>query len=82
MKEKNYRPVSCAFYDELTLLSMRRKNTYIEFASGSGAIEKVLAIISDIYTSEKAEYLLLDTGLSIRIDKIQSIDGKNINGFL
>ena len=64
----DYTPISCDIHSELELLAMRR--TRISFVLTDGN-EKIQGIISDFKVEKGAEYLVLDNGESIRLDRIK-----------
>lgn len=69
----DYQPVACSFYDELGLRMMRGRpcTLIIDEADGPQTIE---AVIQDVYSEGNAEYVRLDDGRRIRLDRIQRVD--------
>ncbi len=80
MEEKKYIPINCDLYDELEILAMHKQHTIIVYTDRSE--EKTLqeVLIKNVYTREKVEYLLLGSGLEIRLDQLLSVDGKPFTG--
>ena len=76
MEQKIYRPVSCAFYDELTLLALRKKQVSIAYLDSDGHVVHTADVIADIFTKKKKEYVVLNDGTQIRLDDIISLEGK------
>ncbi len=73
-KEKQYQCVGCAFYDELEMYATLKKMVGIEYVDANGTTESIKTIIKDILTKkDKAEYLVTNEGLEIRLDKILSV---------
>ena len=68
-----YQTVSCHFYDELEALAVKKvlsKITYLENEN-----EKIIEdTIIDFKTKNKEEFLILSSGLNIRLDKIIKIN--------
>uniref|UniRef100_UPI0040478DA5 hypothetical protein n=1 Tax=Aliarcobacter sp. TaxID=2321116 RepID=UPI0040478DA5 len=68
-----YQTVSCHFYDELEALAVKKvlsKITYLENEN-----EKIIEdIIIDFKTKNKEEFLILSSGVNIRLDKIIKIN--------
>lgn len=72
-----YIPVNCNFYDELEALATMKKHCQIIFRHQNGAISTIRGVIFDLYTLNKMEYLVMDSGLKIRLDKLIEVDGKD-----
>lgn len=70
----DYQPVACSFYDELGLRMMRRRPCTLVVGYG-GATQAIETIIQDLYTEGEAEYVRLDDGQRVRLDRIQQVDG-------
>ena len=78
---KKYQPINCHFYDELELLAIRQKNCSITYLDESGnSLEKV-GIIVDFKIISAAEFMLLNDGSKIRLDRLISVDGKVLEGY-
>lgn len=75
-KSSKYQPIDCNYYDEITLLILRKQKCKVHFYNEKEKEETVMAVIEDIYTREKAEYLRLKDGMEIRLDKIIALDDK------
>ena len=71
--KQNYKPVSCEFHDELEAFSTLKKTIEIFYESEKGETS-VIGKIVDIYSKDKVEYLLTDTHLEIRLDKLIRVD--------
>ena len=76
--DKKYIPISCDFYDELTLLALRKKHCAITYTNTQGVQQLITSRILDIYTKEKAEYVLLEDDLRLRLDQLITVDGKKV----
>jgi Rho-binding antiterminator len=72
---QEYIPINCDFYDELEALATIGKRVRMVFLDESAKVETE-GIIRDLYTRDSVEYMKLDTGLVIRLDKLVEIDGK------
>lgn len=73
---KDYEPISCDFYDELEAYSTLKKEVEIFYEDESGNTISTFGRIKDLYAKDKTEYLLLDTGLEIRLDILIGVDNK------
>lgn len=81
MSSHSYIPISCSFYDELEALATLRKLATIKYAEGESPSKTAEGKIKDFFIREGAEYLLLDTGLEIRLDHIISVNGKVMGNY-
>jgi len=72
--KKPYHPIDCNFYDELTLLAVRKTNCEVNYVDESGSPQQIESVIADIFTKDKAEYLRLENGdLCLRLDQVSTI---------
>lgn len=71
----DYKPISCSLHDELEARATLRKQSTILYRNEQNELETTVAIIKDIYTRSGEEFILLDNGMEIRLDKIEKIDG-------
>jgi Rho-binding antiterminator len=71
--QHSYEPVSCEFHDELEAFSTLKKTIEIFYESDQGEISTIGKII-DLYSRDKVEYLLTDSNLEIRLDKLIRVD--------
>jgi Rho-binding antiterminator len=78
MINESYTPIDCNMYDVLLSNATLKKECTIVFKN-KDLIETIKAIIVDVYTKAKEEFLQLNTGVIIRLDKIISVDGIIIN---
>jgi Rho-binding antiterminator len=73
---EEYKPVNCDFYDELETLATIKKDSEIVFRADNEAKSVIRGRIVDLYIRDKVEYMKLNNGLEIRLDRIIEIDGK------
>lgn len=76
-----YQPISCNFYDELTLLAMRGKQCPVVFKNEKGEEQQIEGVIKDVFTRKSEEFMLLANGDEIRLDWLVSVDGKVLAGY-
>jgi Rho-binding antiterminator len=74
--EDKYQQVSCSLYDGVESLAVNRKKIKISYVNTANRIETTEGIIADLFSKDKAEFIRLDNGLEIRLDKITEIDGR------
>ncbi|HET6569615.1 MAG TPA: hypothetical protein VFG50_16740 [Rhodothermales bacterium] len=70
-----YEPIDCNFYDELTLRATYRRVSEVRYRDEAGVERVVRAVIEDVFTRGPEEFLKLEGGLEIRLDRILSVDG-------
>lgn len=73
-----YSPVDCNFYDELEALATLKKKCEIIYKNEVGVKVKTEGVIKTFFTKEKAEYLKLEDGTIIRLDKLVQADHKTM----
>jgi Rho-binding antiterminator len=76
---EKYIPISCSFYDELEALATLRKKCEIVFSDANGNHTSVRGIIKTFFIRDKTEYLRMEGGEEIRLDKLISADGKRLS---
>ena len=77
MKENNeqdYKAINCSFYDKLLDLASLKENVVMAFEVNNQK-KTENGLIKAVFTKDKAEYLLLDSGTVIRLDYIFSVNG-------
>ncbi len=73
---EQYQPINCDFYDELEALATLKRKCDIIFRSEDGGTIVIKGRIVDLFTKEKVEFMKLESGLEIRLDKLIEVDGK------
>ena len=72
MSGSDYTPLSCDRHDELEALAVRREAVRIRFRDAEGEREAA-GIIADIWAEGGAEYLRLDGGPVVRLDRLTKV---------
>ena len=67
----DYIPIDCNFYDELVLLAMHK--TRITFIPNTYKVEEGDYIADLITEASKEEFLVLKSGIKIRLDNIANV---------
>lgn len=75
-----YQPISCDFYDILEALATRRIKTTVEFIDGGESVTLEGVVITDLQTRNKEEFMHLDDGRCIRLDRLLSVNGEEFPG--
>ncbi len=74
--------VSCDFHDQLEAWATLRQTCQIIYRDSAHALIEVQGRIVDVYAADKADFLKLDSGTIIRLDKIVSVNGKEVSSYL
>lgn len=76
-----YKPISCALHEQYQLAAIRRVKLDIEWCDQEGAVCRARLSIKDVYTRNRAEYLLSsgvgDEEIEIRLDRIRKASWAN-----
>ncbi|MBD0335041.1 MAG: hypothetical protein ICV62_06105 [Cyanobacteria bacterium Co-bin13] len=73
----SYTPVSCDLQDQLESLATLRQSCQLVYRDESGEQHEVEDLIVDIYASNHADFLKLQNGTEIRLDRIESLNGES-----
>ncbi len=70
-----YTPISCAVHDRLLAHATLGRECELTVEDDRGAIERLRAVIVDVYASGGAEYLRLTDGRTFRLDRLVEFNG-------
>lgn len=74
---EKYVPINCSFYDELEALATTRTKSKVQYEDQEGNASTLSdVLIKDFSVKDKVEYMHLDDGHKIRLDKIIAVNGK------
>lgn len=73
---KDYTPVSCAFHDQLEALATLRQPCQMTYHTSEDEVVERQGLIVDVYAEDKADFLKLEDGTVIRLDRLVSVNGK------
>ncbi|MEI2577698.1 hypothetical protein [Scytonema sp. PRP1] len=76
-----YIPVSCDFHDELEALATLRQKCRIVYSNAANELVEVQGLIVDVYAANKADFLKLKDGTEIRLDRIVSVNDKQLSSY-
>lgn len=76
-----YRPISCDFHDILEATATRRTRARVEFLDEGGGHRSVEARIVDLGGGTGGEYMTLESGERVRLDRIVSVDGARLAAY-
>jgi len=72
----DYQPVDCGLHDRLEELATLRQPARIEFRDERGEMRESRGTIQDVFASDGEEFVRIDGGEEIRLDRIQYVDGQ------
>ncbi len=78
--KKEYKPISCDYYDRLEIIAMRKTVADVKYRDDSGSTKSVSSRIDNLETRNKVEYLILEGGKELRLDDLISVNGKVLDG--
>ena len=73
-----YRAVSCTYYDDLEALATLKKTCQVIYRTDAGTEVSREGRIVDFFVLDKAEFLKLEDGTAIRLDRLVEVDGKPV----
>jgi Rho-binding antiterminator len=74
--DRPYVPISCEFHDRLLASATLGEECELEIGSDVGVAERIRGVIADVYSRGGAEYLRLDDGRTLRLDRIRALNGR------
>lgn len=69
----DYIPIDCNFHDELLAHATLRRPCEIVYRTAEGQELSLRGAIADVYTEGTAEYLRIEDGPTVRLDRLQSV---------
>ena len=72
----DYKPISNDYRNELEALAAAKKYTGIRYYTAINELLKTTSMIKSIYPRDEVEYLLLNSGEEIRLDRVVEAGGK------
>ena len=76
-----YKPINCDFHSVLEDLATRGAFSRIQYYSDINEFITAQAIIKDLYTKEKEEFMVLSNGDIIRLDRIVRVNDHAAPGY-
>ncbi|MCC8363802.1 hypothetical protein LK996_12035 [Lysobacter sp. A6] len=74
----SYSPINCEFHDVLETRATTRALTSVVFRNEAGEVERRSAVISDVFARNGEEFLVLDSGDTVRLDRLLQIDDEKL----
>lgn len=69
-----YRPIACGMHDRLESFAVLRTPCVVSFEFAEGEVRTVTGRIEDVFVRKGAEYLRMDDGTEIRLDRLRTVD--------
>lgn len=79
--EKKYIPIACHFYDELEAAAVKKTFSKIVYLENDKECT-IEDYVYDFKTKNKEEFVILKSGLIIRLDMIISFNGLNPKDYI
>lgn len=76
----DYKPISCSLHDVLESIAVLRETADIVYEDETGRQHHVKSHIRDIYSKSREEFLVLDDGTEIRLDRLRLVNEKWFGG--
>ena len=76
--ETPYYPINCDYHDVLETLATLGRPAEVKFLDVEGTLQVRRTPIIDVYARSGAEFLVLATGDTLRLDRIVAVDGTSI----
>lgn len=72
----DYHPINCSYYDELEAIATLKKVVTIVYLDEQGEQVDATTRITNLFTRNKEEFMVLENGIQFRLDRLVSADGK------
>ena len=76
-KSNNYEPIACHLYDELESAAVTAKECVIQYKNSQQQMVEIEDRIADVIQENKQEFILLKSGVKIRLDQLIKINAIN-----
>jgi Rho-binding antiterminator len=73
--DTSYHPISCDYHDLLETLATVERPAEVSFRDGEGILQVRRTAITDVYSRGGAEYLVLGTEETVRLDRLIAVEG-------
>jgi len=69
----DYTPIGCDLHDGLETLATARRSVLVRWRDAQGEAREREAVVTDVYSRQGAEYLVLSTGETLRLDQVSEV---------
>lgn len=80
-ESSDYKPISCSFHDILEHLAITRMPAQISFVDAHGLPQQRHASVRDVYSRHGAEWVVLSSGETLRLDQLRAVDDARLADF-
>ena len=74
MTARDYRPIDCGVHDRIESWALRRTRVTLRFTDAEGGEREQAGRIVDVFARDGAEFLVMDAGTEVRLDRLRSIE--------
>lgn len=74
ISQQAYTPIYCSFHDTLLAKATLRETCHIRYETEQQQAVETHSLIVDVYTHREGEFMELNTGEHIRLDRILAIE--------
>jgi Rho-binding antiterminator len=78
--EAEYRPIDCSLHDRLEELATLRRECIITYRGADGERRETSDRIVDVFARGDEEFVKLDRGVEVRLDRLEDVDGVPYRG--
>lgn len=75
-----YAPIECSLHDQLESLATLGRTCRVVYRDDSGEERELEGRLVDIFARGGAEFVRLDSGVEIRLDRLEWVDGVRFSG--
>lgn len=75
-----YTPIDCSLHDRLEALATVGRHCQIVYRAEDGTTDELTGRIADVFAQRGAEYLRLESGAEVRLDRLVQVDGVEFGG--
>lgn len=76
-----YKPIDCNFYDVLEAKATLKKQVHVIYLDEANTTKSLDALIVNLYTRNKEEFIVFDNGFQLRLDRLIQVDDKKLSNF-
>lgn len=76
-----YIPVNCEFHDHLEDFATLRKPVSVSYLDEAGGAQQRTSVITDVFARSGADWLTLDSGELVRLDRLGEVNGIRLDAF-
>lgn len=78
--EQAYSPIECSLHDRLEALATMGRACRVVYRTETGEARELNGRLVDIFARSGKEYVKLDSGEEIRLDRLEWVDGVRYGG--